>query len=41
MHLLLLVVTARRDRERVLGITPTHLYGASPLPCPLHLPANT
>ena len=32
--LLLLVVATRRDPEGVLGITPTHLYGAAPVPCP-------
>ena len=32
--LLLLVVTARRDPERVLGITPTHLYWAATVPRP-------
>ena len=32
--LLLLVVATRRDPERVLGITPTHLYGAAPVPRP-------
>ena len=32
--LLLLVVTTRRDPERVLGVTPTHLYGAAPVPRP-------
>ena len=32
--LLLLVVTTRGDPERVLGITPTHLYGAEPVPRP-------
>ena len=32
--LLLLIVATRRDPERVLGITPTHLYGASPIPRP-------
>ena len=36
--LLLLVVATRRDPERVLGITPTHLYGAAPVPRP-SLPA--
>ena len=30
--LILLVVATRRDPERVLGITPTHLYGAAPVP---------
>ena len=29
--LLLLVVTTRGDPERVLGITPTHIYGAAPV----------
>ena len=32
--LLLLVVASRGDPERVLGITPIHLYGAAPVPCP-------
>ena len=32
--LLLLVVVTRGDPERVLGITPTHLYGAAPVPRP-------
>ena len=32
--LLLQVVATRRDPERVLGITPTHLYGAAPVPRP-------
>ena len=32
--LLLLVVATREDPERVLGITPTHLYGAAPVPRP-------
>ena len=32
--LLLLAVTTRRDPERVLGVTPTHLYGAAPVPRP-------
>ena len=32
--LLLLVLTARRDPERVLGVTPTHLYGSAPVPHP-------
>ena len=32
--LLLLVVATRRDPERVLGITPTQLYGAAPVPRP-------
>ena len=36
--LLLLVVATRGDLERVLGITPTHLYGAAPVPRPT-LPA--
>ena len=36
--LLLLVVATRGDPERVLGITPTHVYGAAPVPRPL-LPA--
>ena len=36
--LLLLVVATRGDPERVLGITPTHLYGAAPVLRPL-LPA--
>ena len=50
--LLLLVVATRGDPERVLGITPTHLYWAEPVPRPpppsargagrgTHLPANT
>ena len=50
--LLLLVVATRRDPERVLGITPNHLYGAAPVPRPpppgacgvgrgTHLHANT
>ena len=50
--LLLLVVATRGDPGRVLGITPTHLYGAAPVPRPpprgargagrsTHLPANT
>ena len=50
--LLLLIVATRGDPERVLGITPTHLYGAVPVPRPpppgargagrgTHLPANT
>ena len=30
----LLVVTTRGDPERVLGVTPTHLYGAAPVPRP-------
>ena len=32
--LLLLVVATRGDPEQVLGVTPTHLYGAAPLPRP-------
>ena len=32
--LLLLVVATCGDPERVLGITPTHLYGAAPVPRP-------
>ena len=32
--LLLLAITTRGDLERVLGITPTHLYGAAPVPPP-------
>ena len=32
--LLLLVVATRGDPEQVLGITPTHLYGAAPAPRP-------
>ena len=32
--LFLLVVATRRDPERVLGIIPTHLYGAAPVPRP-------
>ena len=32
--LLLVVVATRRDPERVLGISPTHLYGAAPVPRP-------
>ena len=36
--LLLLVVATRGDPARILGITPTHLYGAAPVPRPL-LPA--
>ena len=32
--LLLLVFATGGDPERVLGITPTHLYGAAPLPRP-------
>ena len=32
--LLLLVVATRGDPGRVLGITPTHLYGAAPVPRP-------
>ena len=50
--LLLLVVATRGDPGRILGITPTHLYGATPVPRPpppgargagrnTHLPANT
>ena len=50
--LLHLAVATRGDPERVLGITPTHLYGAAPVPRPpppgargagrgTHLPANT
>ena len=50
--LLLLVVATRGDPERVLGITPTHLYGAALVPRPpppgargagqgTHLPADT
>ena len=31
---LLLVVATRGDQERVLGITPIHLYGAAPVPRP-------
>ena len=31
---LLLIVATRGDSERVLGITPTHLYGAAPVPRP-------
>ena len=31
---LLLVVTTRGVPERVLGVTPTHLYGAGPVPRP-------
>ena len=31
---LLLVVTTHGDPERVPGITPTHLYGAAPVPAP-------
>ena len=35
----LLVVMTRGDPERVLGITPTHLYGAAPVPrTPLPVP---
>ena len=30
----LLIVATRGDPERVLGITPTHLYGAAPVPRP-------
>ena len=38
--LLLLVVATRGDAERVLGITPTRLYGAAPVPRPpLPVPA--
>ena len=38
--LLLLVVATRGDPERVLGIPPTHLYGAAPVPRPpLPVPA--
>ena len=33
-RLLLLVVATRGDPERVLGITPTHFYGAAPVPRP-------
>ena len=37
---LLLVVTTRGDPERVLGITSTHLHGATPVPRPpLPVPA--
>ena len=32
--LLLLVVTTRGDPQRLLGITPTHLWGAAPVPRP-------
>ena len=32
--LLLLIVTTRGDPERDLGVTPTHLYRAAPLPRP-------
>ena len=32
--LLLLVIATREDPERVLGITPTHLHGAAPVPRP-------
>ena len=32
--LLLLVVATRRDPDRVFAITPTHLYGAAPVPRP-------
>ena len=32
--LLLLVVTTRGDPERVLGVTPTHLNAAAPVPRP-------
>ena len=36
----LLVVATRGDPDRVLGITPTHLYGAAPVPRPpLPVPA--
>ena len=31
---LLLLVATRGDQERVLGITPTHLYGAATVPRP-------
>ena len=38
--LLLLVVATRGDPGRILGITPTHLYGATPVPRhPLPAPA--
>ena len=38
--LLLLIVATRGDPDRVLGITPTHLYGAVPVPRrPLPAPA--
>ena len=38
--LLLLVIATRGDPELVLGITPTHLYGAAPVPrAPLRAPA--
>ena len=38
--LLLLIVATRGDPERVLGITPTHLHGAAPVPRrPLPAPA--
>ena len=38
--LLLLVLTTRGDPERVMGIIPTHLYGAAPVPRrPLPAPA--
>ena len=37
--LLLLLVATGGDPERVLGITPTHLYGAAPVPRP-PLPAS-
>ena len=37
--LLLLVIATRGDPERVLGITPTHLYGVAPAPRP-PLPAH-
>ena len=39
-RLLLLVVATRGDPERVLGISPTRLYGAAPVPRP-PLPAPT
>ena len=32
--LLVLFVTTRKESERVLGIGPTHLYGAAPVPRP-------
>ena len=32
--LLILVVATRGDPGRILGITPTHLYGATPIPRP-------
>ena len=39
--LLLLVVATRGDPGRILGITPTHLYGATPVPRPpLPAPAS-